>query len=165
MRVIVSDTSPIRYLVLIGAVHLLERLYGRILIPEAVAKELQAERTPEAVSRWMQSPPAWIEIVAAAEDSKANPISPFLGAGESSAILLALSIHADLILMDERAGVEEARRLGLTVTGTLGVLARCAERGWISLRPTLEKLQTTNFRVHPRLILEMLQAEADRHGS
>ena len=47
---------------------------------------------------------------------------------------MALQINADLILMDERAGVDEARRLGIAVTGTLGVLARGAERGLSSLQ-------------------------------
>lgn len=161
MRVVLSDTSPIRYLVVIEAEELLQRLYGRILLPEAVSKELQAERTPESVKRWMQSPPSWVQIVPDAASSPLSLISASLGAGETNAILLGLKIQADLVLMDERAGAEEARRLGLTVTGTLGILARCAELGWISLRPTLERLLKTNFRAHPQLIRAMLLADAE----
>jgi predicted nucleic acid-binding protein len=146
---------------MIEAEELLPRLYQRILLPEAVAKELQAERTPEAVKKWVQSPPQWVEIVPAPADAQPSPISCALGAGETSAILLALRMRADLLLIDERAGAEEARRLGLTVTGTLGILAECAELGWISLRQMLERLLKTNFRVHPRLIEEMLLADAE----
>ena len=63
MRVVVSDNSPIRYLVLIGEVGLLEKLYGRILIPSAVHTELQAEHTPEAVDAWMRTAPPWVEVI------------------------------------------------------------------------------------------------------
>jgi predicted nucleic acid-binding protein len=109
----------------------------------------------------MQSPPSWVQIVPDAASSPLSLISASLGAGETNAILLGLNIQADLVLMDERAGAEEARRLGLTVTGTLGILARCAELGWISLRPTLERLLKTNFRAHPQLIRAMLLADAE----
>ena len=56
-----------------------------------------------------------------------------LDSGEHDAILLVLRLKADLVLMDDREGVDEARRLGLAVTGTLGVLDRAAERGLIEL--------------------------------
>lgn len=157
MYVVVTDASPIHYLVLIGADVYLERLYGRILIPDTVVRELQAERTPDRVRNWMQTPPPWVEVVHASAAAERGVISASLDAGESEVILLALQLRSELVLMDERAGVEEARRLGLTVTGTLGVLARCAERGWIDLKSTLEELRRTNFRVHPKLIRELLE--------
>ncbi len=103
----------------------------------------------------MQAPPSWVEIV------PTNPIlrgqnSLFaLDAGERQVILLALNIQADLILMDERAGVEEARRLGLTVAGTLGILARYANRGWISLKLALGRFQQATFRVHRQIIQDL----------
>src|ERR1017187_4379482 len=63
MRVVLSDTSPIRYLVQIDASEVLGALYGRVLVPESVAGELSQPRTPEAVKRWISQPPAWLEIV------------------------------------------------------------------------------------------------------
>jgi len=161
MRVIVSDTSPIGYLVLIGLDSLLQQLYGHVLIPQAVANELQRSRTPHAVQEWMNSPPSWIEIIPSSSAVQTHSISASLDPGEREVLQLALNFCADLILMDERAGVEEARRIGLAATGTLGILARCAERGWIKLKPALEMLQNTNFRVNPRLIEQMLAAEKD----
>lgn len=134
MRVVVSDTSPIRYLVLIGEIGLLEKLYGRILIPTAVFAELQAKQTPEAVRAWMQAAPSWAEVISVNQPTIEHLVSSALGPGERAAITMALQINADLILMDERAGVDEARRLGIAVTGTLGVLARGAERGLSSLQ-------------------------------
>jgi len=64
--------------------------------------------------------------------------------------------------MDERLGAAEARRLGLTVTGTLGVLARASERGFVSLVPALEKLLSTNFRVSPTVVYQLLRDEQER---
>lgn len=156
MRVVVSDTSPIRYLVLIDEAELLEKLYGRILIPEAVHAELQQSHTPEVVRAWVHAAPLWFEVIAASKLPTANLISPSLDPGERQAIALALDLKADLLLMDERAGVDEARRLGLTATGTLGILLRGAERGIVNLASALEKLQQTNFRVRPEIIQQLL---------
>ena len=64
--------------------------------------------------------------------------------------------------MDEREGVEEARRLGLTVTGTLGVLDRAAECGLIELAPAITALRQTNFRVNPMLLDRLLAADGRR---
>jgi predicted nucleic acid-binding protein len=85
-----------------------------------------------------------------------------LDPGEYDAILLALHLKADLVLMDEREGVEEARHLGLTVTGTLGVLDRGAERGLIELAPAIARLRQTNFRIDPALLDRLLAADGRR---
>lgn len=156
MRVVVSDTSPIRYLVLIDEAELLVKLYGHILIPEGVHAELQQPHTPEVVRAWVDAAPPWIEVVLAGELSTTNLISPSLDPGERQAIALALDLKADLLLMDERAGVDEARRLGLTAIGTLGILVLGAERGIVSLASALEKLRQTNFRVRPEIVRQLL---------
>jgi predicted nucleic acid-binding protein len=158
-RVIVSDTSPIRYLVLIGQAQLLPALYTELLIPEAVADELNQPRTPEAVRHWMAHRPDWLKVVPLTV--RPTPLA-HLGAGERDAILLALHLKADLVLMDEREGVEKVRRLGLTVTGTLGVLDRAAERGLLELAPAIARLRQTNFRIDPGLLDRLLAADGRR---
>jgi len=85
-----------------------------------------------------------------------------LDRGEHDAILLALHLKADLVLMDDREGVEEARSLGLNVTGTLGILDRAAERGLIELAPAIARLCQTNFRVVPALLDRLLAADTRR---
>jgi len=125
-RVVISDTSPLRYLILIEQAELLPGLYTEVLVPETVVTELSHAKSPAVVRDWVQHRPDWLKVVL-------PPVSPHissipladLDAGERDAILLALHLKADLVLMDERDGVEEARRLGLTVTGTLGVLRSC----------------------------------------
>jgi predicted nucleic acid-binding protein len=61
---VVSDTSPLNYLVLIEAVHLLPKLVSGVLIPPTVAAELAHPRTPAVVRQWISNPPPWLEIVA-----------------------------------------------------------------------------------------------------
>jgi len=65
--------------------------------------------------------------------------------GERAVIALALTVKADLVLMDDRDGVDVARRRGLAVTGTLGVLDLAARRGLIDLAAAFERLKATTF--------------------
>jgi len=134
LRVVISDTSPLHSLVLIGHVELLPGLYTEVLIPEAVADELRRPATPEPVRRWIADPPQWLQVVPLTALPSFRPLDR-LDRGEHDAILLALHLKADLVLMDDREGAEEARSLGLSVTGTLGILDRAAERGLIELSP------------------------------
>lgn len=160
-RVVISDTSPLRYLILIGQADLLPALYSEVLIPEAVSDELNQPATPEPVRRWIAHRPAWLQVVPLTARPAAVSL-PDLDSGEHDAILLALHLKADLVLMDEREGVEEARRLGLTVTGTLGILDRAAERDLIELSLAIARLRQTNFRVDPGLLDRLLAADARR---
>ena len=130
MMVVIADTSPINYLVLINEIEVLSRLYGHIVIPQEVAVELTDSGAPAAVRVWMEQRPKWIEI-------RSAPI-PDLGlmeldAGEATAISLAEAETDVLLLIDETAGRLEASRRGIPNTGTLGVLRRAAIEGLIDL--------------------------------
>ena len=155
-QAVVCDTSPIRYLVQIGVPDLLGTLYGRVVVPESVATELNQPRTPEPVKQWILTPPNWLEIVPTANQYDL-PMLPNLDVGESDAILLAVELKADLVIVDEREGVEEATRLGLRVTGTRG-----AERDLLDLSIVLRRLRATNFRVSPALLDRLLADDARR---
>ena len=159
--VVLCDASPLRYLLLIGAADLLSGLYGRIVIPDVVAGELNRPRTPQLVKDWLSQPPGWLEI-AVPEHTAAAVFLTELDAGERDAILLALERKADLILMDERDGVQEARRLGLPVVGTVGVLDRAAAKGLVDLKDAFAQLRATNFRVSPSLLERLLEIDATR---
>ena len=153
-RVVISDASPLHYLILIGHAEVLRSLYAEVLIPETVAKELQHPATPESVRDWMRHFPQWLRIVPYTASS--TLVSADLDPGERDAILLALHLKADLLIIDEREGVEEAHRLGLAVTGTIGVLDQAAERGLINLQSAVASLRETNFRVAPSLLDQLL---------
>lgn len=157
-RVVICDASPLHYLILIGNVDVLHFLYTEVLIPEAVAKELQQPATPESVRRWIADTPSWLHVVSFTA-SPTHVLLADLDPGEHDAILLALDVRADLVVMDEREGVEEARRLGLAVTGTLGVPDRASERGLIDLESAVAALRQTNFRIDPSLLDQLLASD------
>jgi len=133
MKVVVADTSPINYLVLIDCVEILRRLYARIVIPQEVLNELIAEGAPPQVAAWIQNQPDWIDVRPAPLDGWLRPESNEwdLDPGEAAAIRLAMAEHDSLLLIDEAAGRALASRLGVVNTGTLGVLVAAARDGLV----------------------------------
>jgi predicted nucleic acid-binding protein len=124
---VIADTSPLHYLVLIEHTAILPTLFDHVLVPPAVAEELQRPRTPAAVRAWMEFPPAWLAIRSPRESIVSTALR--LGAGEREALSLAQELHADLVLLDDLEARVEAERCGLAVMGTLRVLELAAERG------------------------------------
>ena len=109
--IVVSDTSPLNYLVLIDLQHILPELFERILIPAAVRDELQsAGEAPEAIERFMAAAPAWLET---RQVSEVDPKLQHLDRGEREAITLAASLSVGSVLIDERKGRLAARERGL----------------------------------------------------
>ena len=159
MTVVVADTSPINYLVLIGEIGILPRLYNHILIPEEVFFELMDAGAPLEVREWTTRHPIWLEI-------RKSPLLDTslmdLDAGERSAIALAELETQVLLLIDESAGRLEASRRGIPNTGTLGVLRAAAIDGLVNLPSALDRLLATNFRVSKALVAELLAEDADR---
>jgi predicted nucleic acid-binding protein len=157
---VVADATPLHYLVLIASTPILPVLFGHILIPHAVAEELQHPQTPAKVRAWLTSPPPWLEIrhVGHAPPTTLAHLDP----GEQEAILLAQELQADLLLMDDWQGRQEAQRRALIVTGTLGVLERAAEQGLLDLPTALTRLQATNFYLPAPLIRDLLARDASR---
>src|SRR5437870_8951708 len=117
--IVVADTSPLNYLIRIGAIDVLQPLYTHVLIPQTVADELKKEKAPAAVQSWISQPPKWLEV---RPDPALEPALQLLDPGEAAALSLAESLQADAVLIDDLAGRTEAERRHLTVTGTLGVL-------------------------------------------
>jgi predicted nucleic acid-binding protein len=154
----VADTSPLFYLLSIGQIDLLPQLFGRVLVPDAVHKELRHPAAPVMIRDWATDLPAWVEVTpeAVLDDPALAP----LGAGERAAIALALSVHADLILIDERKGTRVAMNKGFEVTGTLGVLGLAARRGLVDLADSFAGLKQTNFRYRQ----EIMDALPDQLG-
>jgi predicted nucleic acid-binding protein len=158
--IVVADSSPLRYLILIEHAHVLPALYGRVLIPPAVSGELNRQRTPPLVRAWMAHKPTWLEI-RAPQRSLAG-LAADLGTGEREAIALAEELVADAVLLDDWAARLEAQRRHLTVLGTLRVRADAAEMGFADLRVAMDRLQQTNFRARPELIQALLKLDAGR---
>jgi len=158
--IVVSDTSPLNYLILIGESDLLQRLYGDVVIPPAVHGEFQHPSTPPLVRQWLARPPEWLRIHEPA--TPPDELLSRLGPGEREAIVLAEELRANAILADERDGRRIAVRRHLTVIGTLQILDSAAESGLIDFPAVLARLQATTFRVSPRLAAVFLDRDAQR---
>jgi predicted nucleic acid-binding protein len=148
---VVSNTSPLNYLVQIEAVDLLPRLFERVSIPPAVVAELQHPGSPEVVRRWAQSPPTWLEV----RPLTNPPLGLKLGLGEVEAITLALELKATTVLIDDRRARKAAADRGVNVMGTLAVLVAAGQHGLIDLDDALAKLMATSFRVHPSVLADL----------
>jgi predicted nucleic acid-binding protein len=146
--IVVSDTSPINYLVLIELQGLLPKLFDRVLIPEAVHRELRSDAAPDPIKRFLVGAPDWLDVRPSPE---IDPGLLQLDSGEREVIALALSAGADLVLLDERKGRQAARQRGIRVSGTLGVIRLAADQGLITLTDALDRVEKTNFRATPKL--------------
>lgn len=152
---IVSNTSPICYLVLIDCVDVLPALLGEILIPEAVRVELAAEGSPEKLQEWIGHPPDWLKIIREIEVDVDLALSR-LHPGEQAAINLAQIISADMVILDEKKARQTAQGQGLNVTGLLGIIEEAATRGMIDLDEAIDRLSKTDFRASPALLKQIL---------
>ena len=161
MSVVVSDTSPLHYLILCGADSILPRLFAQVVIPPAVFQELQQPGTPPLVRAWAQALPAWARV----QIPNSLDLSLDVDRGELEAICLAQEIKASAVLMDDRRGRKAATDRGIAVIGTIGLLEQAAAAGAMELRPALERLQQTNARLDPELIQAALARNQARKSS
>lgn len=157
MQLVIADTGPINYLILIGHIDILPALFRKVILPAAVRAEL--DEAPSAVRDWIAAPPSWVEI----RDSHHahDPALEKLDAGEEAAIALAIEPHADLLLMDKRDGVNAARRKGLAVTGTLGLLAIAANAGLLNLGDAFDRIKRTTFRYRQQTMDALLSERSN----
>jgi len=161
MIVVVADTSPINYLVLIGQIEILPRLYSTVLVPPEVVAELADSGAPLEVSDWIRSRPDWLQV-RAGRASQSDSALELVDAGERAAILLAQEEPDVLLLIDDAAGRAEANRRDIPNTGTLGVLRAASLRQLLDLPLALTRLAATNFRVSQSFIEELLVEDSER---
>lgn len=120
---VVSNTSPVIFLSKIGSLELLDQCFSATFIPEAVLLELRDQPLP-----------AFIQMSAISVYGNAF-VSGALGRlhrGELEAMILAQEINADLVVMDDFLARKKAKRLGLRVIGTVGILLLAHRRGLLS---------------------------------
>lgn len=157
--IVVSDTSPIANLVVVGYIDLLPQLFGSVVIPEIVYQELLANGREHLVTRTVTTA-NWLEIRAVNDRAQVTTLERdrHLDPGEANAIVLALELKATQLLIDERLGRSEAKRLGLRMTGILGVLLAAKRQGLVeNVRPILDRLMgEANFWISSRLYEETL---------
>lgn len=143
--IVVADTGPINYLILIEQIQVLESLYGKIAVPAAVYRGLISPKAPHVVRTWAAFLPNWLEVQTVVLAPMG--LSAKLDAGEHQAIQLALSLDSPVVIIDETIGRREAQIVGLRVIGTLGILRDAHAAKLLDLRTSIERLQTTNFHI------------------
>lgn len=142
--IVVSDTTPLRYLAVLGHLDLLPRLFGEVHCPDAVIRECCHPRAPIILRDWASHPPIWLRIAADVETEPS--LIEDLDAGEAAAITLAQHLGAEAVLIDERDGRRCALERGFVTAGTLNILAQAAAKGWVSYEAVVSRLRAeTNF--------------------
>ena len=145
-KVVVSDTSCLITLSNMGEIELLKGLYSEIFTTPVVAQEFG------------ENLPGWIKLVGTMDQRTQVALEMQVDPGEASAMVLALELKADLVILDDYKARKVATRLGLGITGTLGIFLKAKELGLVSaVKPLLEELSKTNFRISQSLISETLR--------
>lgn len=150
--IVVSDTSAIRALANLGRLELLHVMFGAVLVPPAVATELEHPTRPDLGVLRVDAHP-FMSVRAPANIEYVRRLEKELDPGESEAIALAIETRADVLLIDEAQGRTFAVGLGLHCLGVFGILLRAKSRGLVAqVLPLADRLQHEfGFFVSPRL--------------
>jgi len=143
--IVVSDTSCISNLLLIGQLDLLQKIYTEIIIPPAVHNEiLKLETSGRDLSDFKLR--KWILIKQDFPRNISSLPPKNIDRGEAEALDLAVYLKADRLLIDERKGSQLAKQLGITTIGLLGILKIAKEKNLISsIKIILDQLIENNF--------------------
>ena len=145
-KTIISDTSCFIILTNIGELDLLHKVYGQIVTTIDIANEF-GEPLPD-----------WVEIISVKDQLKQQLLEMKIDKGESSAIALAMEIPNCTLILDDFKARKVAQNLGLNFTGTIGIIIKAKLNGIIpSIKPYLEKIKETNFRISAEIELQALK--------
>lgn len=159
--IVVSDASPLAALSAIQQVDLLAQLYGRVLIPEAVWRELVAGKRHAGRNQVLNAP--WIERRSVENRQLVMALLQDLDEGEAEALALAVETDADLLIIDERIGRRTAQHFGVNVIGVIGVLVDAKHHSLIvQIRPILDQLRSlAGFHISEALYQRVLADEGE----
>ncbi len=148
--IVVSDTTPINYLLLLKKEFILPALFSRVIVPGEVLREMMHPEAPEIVRAWASSPADWIDIK---EPAFPKPISG-LDAGENAAINIGVECNADAILIDDRRGIKEAANLGLNTLTLFALFELASIKRLIDFEGTINELAETSFYMPPQSVVD-----------
>lgn len=155
----VSNSSPLILLAKIGRLDMLRRLYDRLIVPPAVRDEVVAP--PPRAGAAEIGALSWLDVQTPVDSELLQRLRDELDSGEAEAIALAVELQEDVIL-DDRPARRRARALGLSVTGTAGVLVIAKQRGIVpSVRPLLDELRAAGLRLDDELYRVVLVAAGE----
>lgn len=162
--IVVADTTPPLYLARLGLLDLLRQIYGTVVVPTEVWRELTVYR-PDALGAAEVRAAPWIVVDSGSDTSSLLvELEEEIDRGEAAAIALALLRHADLVLVDDGDGRRAATTRGLLARGTVGVLVTARERGLLPrVRPVLDRLLAEGFRIDADLVRRVLIGVGEDH--
>lgn len=153
---IVSDSSPLIALAIIGKLDLLEKLYEEIIVPFAVYKEVTEKEKPFSKELRLFLTNRTRQI---ANRLAVDVLISDIGIGESESIVLALEEKPDLVLIDDLKARKFAKMYGLKIIGTMGILLKAKKNGLITeIKPLITELLSNGIRVGNRIIEMTLEA-------
>jgi predicted nucleic acid-binding protein len=158
--IVISDTTPLRYLIEIAQIDILPALFGQIIIPQAVFNELHDPKTPQMIKDWFAKRPAWLEVRTLSRPPDISLSS--LDYGEREAITLALELNADAVLIDDKDARIAAKTRALAVLPTLAILELAAQKNLLDLPDIFDRLSKTTFRAKPELFEQALERDRQR---
>lgn len=159
--IVVSDTTPIHYLILIGKEFILPQLFSEVVIPDVVFSEMSHPNAPAVVRQWVSARPNWAITKSGSEIYLQKIVG--LGKGETSAIAIAIETCADAILLDDRQAVREAEKNGLNILTTFALLELAAIEGLIDFVESIQALSKTSFHLpSDDVVNEYLRRNSER---
>ena len=166
---IVSDTTPIISLMKAELLDLLEKMFGDVYIPQAVYDELTSNPNYPVEAKLVQNS-TFIKVGAVQNAQSVNKLmcEAGLDLGECEALVFAMEQNADLLLMDEHKGRQTAQKMGITITGTVGILLQAYDEGLIdagSIWRSVREMRKNNMRIGPvfdTIIVEHIGKEKDK---
>jgi len=149
-KAIIADTSCLILLERIQSLFILKSLYGEIVI------------TPEIATEYGLPLPEWISVQTTTSEDQKMVLRASLDLGEASAIAFALELNDCLLILDDLKGKKMAEQLGFATTGSLGIIVRAKANGVIpAVRPLLERIKSTNFRMTEQLEQMILKSAGE----
>ena len=147
MRVAVSNSGPLIHLTLAGLLEYVFELFDLIIIPPQVYDEIivkgkeQNHSDAYILEQAINNKQIKVEAV---KKSDKKITSSKLHVAEIESILLSLQSSVEIILLDDEEARIFARRLGIKVSGTLGILIKLFRRGFFGLDEALQYLIKIN---------------------
>jgi predicted nucleic acid-binding protein len=161
--IVVCNSTPLIHLSAMKQLELLRELFSGIYVPEEVVREV--------VTRGVGKPgeievrkAKWIKRRRVTNKPALQTLETTLGAGEAACIVLAMTIHADLVVLDDRIARLHAEAHGLRITGTVGILLMAAEKKRLDFEQLLADLLVTGFRLSPQEYNRILNLWRERKG-
>lgn len=149
--IVIADSSPLILLVRINQLSLLRALFSRVVVPTAVYRETvgQGHLRPGAAEI---AGVDWISTEQVTDELAVRVLRQQIGPGESEAIVLALQLKADLLLIDDAKGRRIAESYGVAAVGTIGILIEAKRFNLIpAVKPNLNALQKIGLRMDRQL--------------